>query len=247
MVAVLPEAGLEACLGAYSVVVDRTTSQTTALATTATLVPLQAEPTPAPHRQLPTTTTLKVANTAAVLRVTDNNMARVKPTAATAAHNNTLPSHSTVASNMAMARKLVSAVNQDMVGQHQVTGKDHHMGVHQVAMDNKLATEALLMVHKAVLMAALATMINISTTSMVVLLRMLTNMVVEASSILLLVSTRLATVALQVVTMHHSLVGSKLVVSWFAESCAIHGRRIHKTYGCDRVRPRCERQAMLGG
>lgn len=221
MVAVLPEAGLEACLGAYSVVVDRTTSQTTALATTATLVPLQAEPTPAPHHQLPTTTALKAANTAAVLRVTDNNMARVKPTAATAAHNNTLPSHSTVASNMAMARKLVSAVNQDTVGQHQVTGKDHHMGVHQVAMDNKLATEALLMVHQAVPMAVLATMINISTTSMVVLLRMLTNMVVEASSILLLlVSTRLATVALQVVTIHRSLVGSKLVVSWFAESCA---------------------------
>ncbi|KAH8631340.1 hypothetical protein IG631_13023 [Alternaria alternata] len=64
-------------------------------------------------------------------------MARVKPTAATAAHNNTLPSHSTVASNMAMARKLVSVVNQDMVGQHQVTGKVHHMEVHQVAMDNK--------------------------------------------------------------------------------------------------------------
>ena len=76
------------------------------------------------------------------------------------------------------------------------------------------------MVHQAVPMAVLATMINISTTSMVVLLRMLTNMVVEASSILLLVSTRLATVALQVVTIHRSLVGSKLVVSWFAESCA---------------------------
>jgi hypothetical protein len=104
------------------------------------------------------------------------------------------------------------------------------------------------MVHQAVLMAAVATMINTSTTSMVVLLRMLINTVVEASSILLLlVSTRLATVALQVVTIHRSLVGSKLVVSWFAESCAIHGRRIHKTYGCDRVRPRYEQQAMLGG
>jgi hypothetical protein len=76
-----------------------------------------------------------------VLRVTDNNMARVNPTAATAAHNNTLPSHSTVASNMAMARKLVSVVNQDMVDQHQVTVKDHHMGVHQVAMDNKVWTK----------------------------------------------------------------------------------------------------------
>jgi hypothetical protein len=84
------------------------------------------------------------------------------------------------------------------------------------------------MVHQAVPMAALATMINTSTTSMVVLLRMLINTVVEASSILLLlVSTRLATVALQVVT--------------------IHRRRIHKTYGCDRVRPRYEQQAMLGG
>lgn len=153
------EVVLEACLGAYSVV-DRygvyghdpkgnaltassITSQTLA-ATTATLVPRQAERTPAPRHRLPTTPALKAVNTAAVLQATrvthrlrpDNNMVRVKPTEVTA-HNNTPHSHSMV-SNTVTDRKLASVDNQDTVGQHQVTVKDHHRQAHQAAMDNKV-------------------------------------------------------------------------------------------------------------
>jgi hypothetical protein len=64
-------------------------------------------------------------------------MVRVKPTEATA-HNNILPSRSMASSNTATARKLGLEDNQDTVGRHQGTVKDHHREARQAATDNKV-------------------------------------------------------------------------------------------------------------
>jgi hypothetical protein len=126
-------------------------------------------------------------------------MVRVKPTEATA-HNNILPSRSMASSNTATARKLGLEDNQDTVGRHQGTVKDHHREARQAATDNKLVTEVQHMAHQAALTAALQITITTSTTNMVGLLRMLISMA-EANSILLFLGvTRLGMVDRQVPT-----------------------------------------------